>query len=546
MKLNNILTAFAVSALVFAGCTQDYEVKTLDELKVSQSYICIPADGNATNVSLEATVNWELVSEVRAEDENGDDALDEGGNFIYERDDFPEWITVSQTSGSAGEYNLTFSAEALEDPTAGREANLVIWCLDDSGNPTGIKQYLIVRQGEIAASEATCQEVIDGPDGKTYIVTGTCTSIGSTQYGNWYLRDETGEIYIYGTVDATGQYNWDSFNIEVGDIVTVQGPKTTYNGTIELVDVKVLAVEKSLLQSVETEFEVTKAGGDVEAQFIVKGDGLEFDLPEDLSSWITITNIRTFTDEESGDLITGVTISVAPNEGDARVATIPFTSSSSEGTSTANVIISQEGNISERTVAEIIAATPSDIDYYQMTGKVANLTNTTYGNFDLVDATGSILVYGLTATKQESNDKSFASLGIEAGDIVTLIGTRDEYNDTPQVGGPAYYVSHTGHTVATVAEVLAAAEDEKTYYMVTGTVSNITNSTYGNFNLTDETGTIYVYGLTNAPVDSNDKSFASLGIKEGDTVTLIGMRDSYNGEPQIGGAYYFSHESVAE
>lgn len=343
MKLNNILTAFAVSALVFAGCTQDYEVKTLDELKVSQSYICIPADGSATNVSLEATVNWELVSEIRAEDENGDDALDEGGNFIFEKADIPEWITVSQTSGSAGEYNLTFSSEALEDPTAGREANLVIWCLDDSGNPTGIKQYLIVRQGEIAASEATCQEVIDGPDGKTYIVTGTCTSIGNTQYGNWYLRDETGEIYIYGTVDATGQYNWDSFNIEVGDIVTVQGPKTTHNGTIELVDVKVLAVEKSLLQSVETEFEVTKAGGDVEAQFIVKGDGLEFDLPEDLSSWITITNIRTFTDEESGDLITGVTISVAPNEGDARVATIPFTSSSSEGTSTANVIINQSG-----------------------------------------------------------------------------------------------------------------------------------------------------------------------------------------------------------
>lgn len=545
MKLNNILTAFAVSALVFAGCTQDYEVKTLDELKVSQSYICIPADGNATNVSLEATVNWELVSEVRAEDENGDDALDEGGNFIFEKADIPEWITVSQTSGSAGEYNLTFSAEALEDPTAGREANLVIWCLDDSGNPTGIKQYLIVRQGEIAASEATCQEVIDGPDGKTYIVTGTCTSIGSTQYGNWYLRDETGEIYIYGTVDATGQYNWDSFNIEVGDIVTVQGPKTTYNGTIELVDVKVLAVEKSLLQSVATEFTVTKDGGNVEAQFIVKGNGLEFELPEDLKSWITISNIRTFEDED-GNTVTGVSISVAPNTGDARVATIPFTSSSPDGTSTANVTISQEGNISERTVAEIIAATPSDIDYYQMTGKVANLTNTTYGNFDLVDATGSILVYGLTATKQESNDKSFASLGIEAGDIVTLIGTRDEYNGTPQVGGPAYYVSHTGHTVATVAEVLAAAEDEKTYYMVTGTVSNITNSTYGNFNLTDETGTIYVYGLTNAPVDSNDKSFASLGIKEGDTVTLIGMRDSYNGDPQIGGAYYFSHESVAE
>lgn len=545
MKLKNILTVIASSALLFAGCTQEYEISTLDEIKVSQSYICIPADGSATHVSLETTVSWELVSEVRAEDEEGDDVLDEGGNFVYDKVALPEWLTVSQTSGSAGEFDITFSAEALDDPTAGRELNLAIWALDDNGNPTGIKQYLIIRQGEIAASEATCQEVIDGPDGKTYIVTGTCTVIENTKYGNWRLADETGEILIYGTVTATGQYDWESFNIEVGDIVTVQGPKTTYNGTVELVDAKVLAVEKSLLQSVATEFTVTKDGGNVEAQFIVKGNGLEFELPEDLKSWITISNIRTFEDED-GNTVTGVSISVAPNTGDARVATIPFTSSSSDGTSTANVTISQEGSISERTVAEIIAAAPSDIDYYQMTGKVANLTNTTYGNFDLVDATGSILVYGLTATKQESNDKSFASLGIEAGDIVTLIGTRDEYNGTPQVGGPAYYVSHIGHTVATVAEVLAADEDENTYYMVTGKVSNIANSTYGNFNLTDETGTIYVYGLTNAPVDSNDKSFASLGIKEGDTVTLIGMRDSYNGDPQIGGAYYFSHESVAE
>lgn len=545
MKLKNILTAIASSALLFAGCTQEYEISTLDEIKVSQSYICIPADGSATHVSLETTVSWELVSEVRAEDEEGDDVLDEGGNFVYDKVALPEWLTVSQTSGSAGEFDIRFSAEALDDPTAGRELNLAIWALDDNGNPTGIKQYLIIRQGEIAASEATCQEVIDGPDGKTYIVTGTCTVIENTQYGNWRLADETGEILIYGTVTATGQYDWESFNIEVGDIVTVQGPKTTYNGTVELVDAKVLAVEKSLLQSVATEFTVTKDGGNVEAQFIVKGNGLEFELPEDLKSWITISNIRTFEDED-GNTVTGVSISVAPNTGDARVATIPFTSSSSDGTSTANVTISQEGSISERTVAEIIAAAPSDIDYYQMTGKVANLTNTTYGNFDLVDATGSILVYGLTATKQESNDKSFASIGLEAGDIVTLIGTRDEYNGTPQVGGPAYHVSHIGHTVATVAEVLAAAEDENTYYMVTGTVSNIVNSTYGNFNLTDETGTIYVYGLTNAPVDSNDKSFASLGIKEGDTVTLIGTRDSYNGDPQIGGAYYFSHESAAE
>lgn len=544
MKLKYIFTAIAASAFILAGCTQEYEISTLDELQVSQSYVSVPTDGSAAVVRLTSNVNWELVAEVRAEDSEGDDLLDDGGNFVYEKTDLPEWLTVTPTSGGAGEFDLSFSAEALDDPTAGRESNLVIRVLDNAGNPTGIKQHLIIRQGEIAASAATCQEVIDGPDGKTYIVTGTCTSIANTQYGNWYLRDESGEIYIYGTVDATGQYNWDSFNIEVGDIVTVQGPKTTYNGTVELVDVKVLSVEKSLIQSIATDFTVTKGGGQVEAQFIVKGDGLEFNIPEELNSWISIPTMRTFEDED-GNTVTGVTIVVGANDGDARVATIEFTSSSSEGTSTANVTITQEGSIAERTVAEVLAAEPSDIDYYQMTGKISNIANTTFGNFDLVDATGSIYVYGLTATQQESNDRSFSTLGLEEGDILTLVGTRDEYNGDPQVGGPAYYVSHIGSTVATVAEVLAASEGDD-YYKVTGTVSNISNPTYGNFDLTDDTGTIYVYGLTNAPVDSNDKSFSSLGIEEGDTVTLVGRRDSYNGEAQIGDAYFVKVDKPAD
>ena len=295
---------------------------------------------------------------------------------------------------------------------------------------------------------------------------------------------------------------------------------------------------------VATEFNVTKEGGSVEAQFIVKGDGLEFVLPEEISSWVSISNIANKTNED-GDAVTAVTINVAPNDGEARVAEIEFSSTSSDGKSTATVTITQEGSISERTVAELLASEPNDVNYYRLTGKISNIANTTYGNFTLVDGTGSIYVYGLTATKQESNDKSFSTLGLREGDIVTLVGTRDEHNGDPQVGGPAYYEKHEGHKDATVADVLAAAEDD-TWYMLTGTVSNISNDTYGNFDLTDDTGTIYVYGLTNAPVDSNNKSFSTLGVKEGDVITIIGKRDSYKDDPQVGGAYYVKHVTEEE
>ena len=96
------------------------------------------------------------------------------------------------------------------------------------------------------------------------------------------------------------------------------------------------------------------------------------------------------------------------------------------------------------TVAEFKAKSVGDV-YYELTGTVTDLYNTTYGNFTLVDETGSVSVYGLTATKQASNDKSFGSLGIKEGDIVTLASKRGEHNSEAQAGGtsyPAYYISH--------------------------------------------------------------------------------------------------------
>ncbi len=93
--------------------------------------------------------------------------------------------------------------------------------------------------------EATCAEIIAGTDGTVYKVKGVCTEIKNTTYGNWMLTDETGEVYIYGTLDANGQTkNFASLGIEVGDTITVQGPKTTYNETVELKDVTVLAIAK--------------------------------------------------------------------------------------------------------------------------------------------------------------------------------------------------------------------------------------------------------------------------------------------------------------
>lgn len=109
--------------------------------------------------------------------------------------------------------------------------------------------------------------------------------------------------------------------------------------------------------------------------------------------------------------------------------------------------------IEKITIAEFLSKDVSDNVYYELTGTIKGTYNTTYGNFYLFDESGEVVVYGLTATKVESNDKSFATLGLKDGDVVTLIGTRADYQGTAQVGGPAYYVSHTSPEYSVSVEV---------------------------------------------------------------------------------------------
>ena len=97
-------------------------------------------------------------------------------------------------------------------------------------------------------------------------------------------------------------------------------------------------------------------------------------------------------------------------------------------------------------------------------------------------------------------------------------------------------------TQITIAEFISNADTETTYRL-RGEVTNIKNTTYGNFTLKDETGSIYIYGLLNEAGQS--KQFASMGIEEGDTLTLEGTYTTFNSSPQIASAQYISHVKPA-
>lgn len=88
-------------------------------------------------------------------------------------------------------------------------------------------------------------------------------------------------------------------------------------------------------------------------------------------------------------------------------------------------------------------------------------------------------------------------------------------------------------THISIAEFLAK-EDPNTTYELTGTVQNIKNTTYGNFDLVEDGASIYIYGLLD--FQGNTKNFASLGITEGTKITITGKYKDYNGTAEIANA----------
>ncbi len=247
------------------------------------------------------------------------------------------------------------------------------------------------------------------------------------------------------------------------------------------------------------------------------------------------------------DLAEGVlTLNIAENtDTAARTATVTISASDISET----ITINQKGaaTLETVTIAQFLAKTESTTAWYQLTGMIISIDNTTYGNLTIKDDSGEVYVYGLKKNETAGN-QTFAELGLKAGDTVTLIGNRGAYNGTPQVTN-AYYVKHeVGEplevviTPVTIAEFLAKPVSTSALYQLTGTITNIKNTTYGNFDIQDETGTVYVYGLKENATAGN-QTFSKLGLKVGDVVTLVGNRAAYNGSPQVGNAYYVSHTS---
>ena len=71
-------------------------------------------------------------------------------------------------------------------------------------------------------------------DTSLVVLQGVVSRLKGDQRGVFYLKDETGEAYVYGLVDGRpgSSVSFPQMEIVVGDTLTVYGRRTVYNGTI--------------------------------------------------------------------------------------------------------------------------------------------------------------------------------------------------------------------------------------------------------------------------------------------------------------------------
>ena len=424
MKLKNIslwVLTLATAVATLTSCSDDNDPTYLSEVQVSSSYVAIDEAGGTTSITVTSTDAWEIDT-VAA-----------------------NWLTVSPLSGSAGTSTINFSADGT---TGGRTVELLLKC-------GGKEQHINVIQGDIKPESATCAEVIAGPESKTYQVKGVCTKIINTTYGNWFINDGTGEVYIYGTLDAKGNTkNFSSLNMEAGDIVTIQGPKVVFNGTIELVNVTVLKIEKSLVKvdSLSTTDDISTDGGLVTAFLTCKGDGLGVEIPEDAADWLSIASTTSGTNPT-------VTFKVAPNTGDSRKANVTFKTTSDGIEYSVETTISQAAyklphgkNMDDPfTVAEAIAkcqeiGSTSDDEIYYTKGIISGIkeVSTSYGNATFYISDDGTNENELTCFRSLSLDnvKFTSEDEIAVGDEVVMCGKLVNHKgETPEYSGNVYIYS---------------------------------------------------------------------------------------------------------
>lgn len=149
-----------------------------------------------------------------------------------------------------------------------------------------------------------------------------------------------------------------------------------------------------------------------------------------------------------------------------------------------------------------------------------------------------IAVYGTMKNYQHSSGD--CEVEFDAGcQLLTMAEFSELFNPVPPVSDPSENTDPEADTELTIKEALelGATKDSGNYtvgkYYVTGVITEIYNTTYGNMYITDAEGNVLtVYGTFNADGSARFDAMESQP-QVGDTVKVYGIIGQYNDTPQM-------------
>ena len=535
-KIYNIILTTVVCLAGLAACTHDYPVGEM-----------------ARNISVAPDAR-----QTAAAGQSFDVAVTADGAWVA---DTPEWISVTPANG---EGNATVKVTVAANEGGERTDNVKFYSAVGDVSSTTIalestplaELTVVQAAGEGQGGGDNTITIADylalGANTDPYIITGTITRVANTNYGNFDLTDETGTIYIYGLLneELEAQKCWKEKELAMGDILTIQASNLQFyekDQIWEIVNAVYVSHEKSLIDVDADLIEVGKEGADFTVVATVKGEDVKVDFDAD---WITFKGAT-----KDGEEVT-LNFTADANTGVPRSAVITASTTTAKGeTSTKEIIVKQDGSILTKTVAEVLEAPDDENVLYRVTGYISKVSNMAKGRIYITDYTGTVYAFG-TRTAKDSESIDLTTLGIEAGDIVTIIGYKTTYtsggNSTIELVG--YVEDFTEVEEVTVEQFLAKEVSADKWYRLKGIVTKpnaeetaagnkFDLAQYGNFRLVDETGRAYVYGVLTGLGQPNNKLFGELGVAEGDEIVIVGNRAEFKEAPQVGKAWYISHST---
>ena len=169
-------------------------------------------------------------------------------------------------------------------------------------------------------------------------------------------------------------------------------------------------------------------------------------------------------------------------------------------------------------------------------GIISEVYNTTYGNMKIVDELGNVLtIYGTYSADGSTRYDAMENAPV-AGDYVVIFGIVGQYSGTPQVKN-GWIMSITKPTSVKDAIDTGASMEHDTYtegkVIVTGVITEVYNTKYGNMRITDAEGNILTIYGTYSSTGANRYDTMEGAPVAGDTVTIYGILGQYSGTPQI-------------